>query len=297
MIPNNNLKAILWMLVHMFTAAFMCASYRILGTQIDRLVLAFFLNASGFIFILPFAVYKNREIRQSTSWASYILRASLTVSAQLLLVYAYNNMEFAQVSAITLLYPLLCSFASCIVLREKIGASKATALVTGFIGAIIIINPNHYTFNYYSLYVILATFLWVLYDLATARYGKRESIVTQSFFIMFFITLFSGLLAAYRNFTDIPGPFWEKIHYFGLIAFVYFVSGIGAIMYTNELSLVMPFYFLVLIVSTAIGYYGFSESISFRVSFGATIILCGTSYIACCEYKNKKYKRNQRKQN
>ncbi|KYH12260.1 DMT family transporter [Neorickettsia sp. 179522] len=296
MIPNNNLKAILWMLVHMFTAALMCASYRILGTQMDRLVLAFFLNASGFIFIIPFAVYKNREIRRSTLWKSYMLRASLTVSAQLLLIYAYNNMEFAQVSAITLLYPLLCSFASCIILHEKIGVSKATSLVIAFIGAIIIVNPDYYSFNYYSLFAILATSLWVLYDLATAKYGKTESIVTQSFFIMFFITLFSGLLAAYRDFTSIPELFWEDVHYFGLVAFVYFVSGIGAIMYTNELGLVMPFYFLVLIVSTAIGYYGFSESISFKTSFGATTILCSTIYIAYCEYKNKG-KRNLKKQN
>lgn len=273
----------------------MCASYRILGAQIDKVVVAFFLNAVGFVFILPVAIWKSKEIRQSTFWKLYMLRASLTVSAQILLVYAYNNMEFAQVSAITLLYPLLCSAASCIVFRERIGIKRISALMMGFIGAMIIINPNYHSFNYYSLYVILATILWVVYDLSTVKWGKSESIVTQSFFIMFFIMLFSAVPAAYKDFSHIPQLFWKNIHYFGLIVSVYFVSGIGAIVYTNELSVVMPFYFLVLIVSTAIGYYGFSEDISPYTLIGATIILGSTSYIAYREHQSKKLEEKQKR--
>ncbi|AHX11044.1 eamA-like transporter family protein [Neorickettsia helminthoeca str. Oregon] len=260
----------------------------------DRAVVAFYLNVIGFIFLIPFALWKRKELAQSTLWRIYMLRALLTASSQILLVYAYNNMEFAQVSAITLLYPLMCSAASCMIFREKVGIRRASALVTGFIGAVIIINPSYHAFNHYSLYVILVTFLWVAYDLATSKWGKTESLITQSFFVMLFVTLFSALPASFKDFTNVSPLFWENFHYFGLIVVFYFVSGIAAIMHANELSVVMPFYFLVLVVSTAIGYYVFSESVSLSTSFGATIILGSTSYIAYREYQIKKSMEKQK---
>jgi drug/metabolite transporter (DMT)-like permease len=267
--------------------------FRLLGKTLDELQISFFVNFAGLVSILPFVVYNYKHIFKSYFWPLHLIRSICTVSSNILLIYAYNNMKFAQVSAITLTYPLFSTLGAAIFLGEKIGLTRVLALIIGFIGSLIIINPNYNEFNYYSILALLAMCLWVTFDMLTRKFPNTESVLTQSFYTLLFITVIAIIPASLTNFSNIELGLLTEIPYLGVIVLLYIMSGFVAIICTEGIAVVMPFYFLVLVISSAIGYYIFHESLALSTIIGALIILVSTTYIACREYKIKKLQEMQ----
>lgn len=289
---HNNLKAISWMLIHVITAALLSMHYRILGDKLDELQISFFTNITGLIFILPIATYHFKSI--SYFWRLHLVRSFCTVLANLLLIYAYNNMPFAQVSAITLTYPLFSTLVASIFLGEKIGISRVVALLAGFAGALVIINPNYNDFNYYAILVLLAMCLWIAFDVLTRTFPNNESVLTQSFYALIFTTAISLIPVSLTDFSAFKPELVSDLPILGLVVALYIMSGFFAIISPEAIAVVMPFYFLVLVMSIAIGYYVFDEALSLSTVVGSLIILSSTTYIALREYRVKKIQSMQK---
>ena len=282
------------MLVHITTAALMAMSYRILDTQIHRLHVSFILNISALIVMMPWILLKFKKIFKTEFWYIHLARAACTVIGQLILIYVYNNMNFAQVSAITLTYPLLCTLGAAIFLQEKIGLYRVIALVIGFIGALIIVNPNYNDFSFYSVYAFVAMFFWVGFDLLTKRHGISEPMVTQVLYTILFMFLLSVFPAALTKAPKLSFELFKIMPLLGILMFFYILSGIATIIESEGVSLVLPLYFLVLIISSSIGYFVFKETIARSTLIGSLIIFSSASYVAYKEYRTKKLEKMQR---
>lgn len=285
---SNNLKAIVWMVIHIILSALLNMGYRLLNDSLSKIHIAFLINAFTFLTILPWAFYtykKDKQIFKSSYWTIHLFRSGLSVSSQVLLIYAFTNMEFAQVSAITLLYPLLGTLGGAIFFKEKLGAHHNTALLVGFIGALIIINPSYSGFNLYSLLVIIAMILWVGIDLLVRRIRHNEKVSTQIFYTLMFLCVVSAIPATFSGLPSLRLMLDYKFLLLGILFVFYMLSGFIAIIETESIGIVMPFYFLVLILAIIIGYFVFNESIKISTVIGSVLILASTSYIAYKEAK------------
>ena len=284
---TKNITGIMWMLIHVIAATTLSIYYRILSESFDKLHISFFCNFSALIIILPLLIRRKARLIKSCFLALHALRGAFSVLAQVILIFAYNNNPFAQVSAITLSYPLFGTLGAVIFLKEKIGIHRSIALIIGFIGATITVDANPYDFNKYSIITIISMILWVSFDIITNKIGDKESIWEQALLILLFVGLFSILPAAM-----VPLPKNISLNHImlfvllGLIVIVYTMSAILAVA-KAEINIVLPCYFTILPVSTLVSYFVFNEQIKIRIIIGSALIITSATYIAYREYRAK----------
>ncbi len=201
-------------------------------------------------------------------------------------------MPFAQVAAINIIYPLSATTAAVIFLRERVDVHHIFALIVGFIGAIVIVNPNIHDFNYYSLFAINAVMFWTISDLITAIITNKESGCNQLLLVLFFMGLFAILLLG--SFFTITGNSFPEIksHYWVLFCIIGVIAAFHRLCITlavvkSELNIVAPFYFAIFPVASLVAYFVFSEMVKIRTVIGASMIIVSMIYISFREYKAK----------
>lgn len=284
---TKNIIGIIWMLIHVVCSVVLSIYYRILSEYFHPLQISFFYNFSAFLIILPIILKKRKQLIKSCFVLAHAYRAASYVAAQLILIFVYHNMPFAQVSAITITYPLFTTVFAVLFLREKIGIHRLIALIIGFIGAVIIIHPDPYDFNKYSLLAITAVIMWATFDMITNKIGDKENMLIQLLYVIFFMGLFSIF-----PMVLVPLPTSISLHHlilfglFGVIIIIYMFSAVLAVAQA-EINIVSPFFFCALILSSMVGYFIFNEQLKVRTIIGAIIILASIIYIAYREYRAK----------
>ena len=274
------------MLIHVACAVILSAYYRIFSESFHLLQISFFSNFPALIIASPFILWKITKLIKSPFLLAHAYRAVAYTIAQTLLVFAYNNMPFTQVSAITITYPLFVTLSAVVALKEKIGMQRSIALIIGFIGAIIIIQPTTTcNFNTYSAYALSAVILWASFDITTNKIGNKENAWDQFLQLLFFMGLFSILPAI---FVPLP-PTIDLNHLLmfaliGLLVIVYMLSATLAVSRT-QINVIAPFYFTILPLASLVAYILFDEHISIKSVIGATIIISSTLYVAYKEYR------------
>ncbi len=106
---------------------------------------------------------------------AHLIRGASQTCSQSLLLLAFSLMPLASATAINFSSPLFATLASAIFLKEAIGVARATALVVGFVGVLIVTSPGAETFQIGALFALVNA---VLFGTVTA--GVRGMTATES---------------------------------------------------------------------------------------------------------------------
>ncbi|HEX6956563.1 MAG TPA: DMT family transporter [Ferrovibrio sp.] len=106
------------------------------------------------------------QIRHATNRA-VITRSAIDVIATLLYLLALFHMQIGNVTAINMATPLAMTAAAAAFLRAPVGWRRWSAVVVGFIGVLLIVQPRAEGFNFHSLSAIAAVVFIVARDLTT----------------------------------------------------------------------------------------------------------------------------------
>ena len=284
---TKNIPGIIWMIVHVICAAAISSFSRILYESFHPFHISLFYNFTALIIALPFIIKARQQLIKSCFIAAHALRGALYTIAQLVFIFVYNHMPFAQVAAITMAYPLFATIFAVIFLKERIGLHRIIALVIGFTGASIIINPASSDFNMYSMFAIMGIVMWAVFDMVTNKIGSKESIGIQLMHLLIFIGTFAILPASTIPFPTISLYYLPLFVLMGLIIIIYMLSAVLAFA-EAEINIVSMFYFTTLPISSLVGYIIFDESVKLRTVIGSCIIFFSFIYIAYREYRAKK---------
>lgn len=66
------------------------------------------------------------------------------------------SLPLAQIEAIRFSGPLMITFLSVVMLGEKVGPRRWVALVIGFMGVLLIVQPGSASFNLGSVFVLIS---------------------------------------------------------------------------------------------------------------------------------------------
>ena len=91
-------------------------------------------------------------------------------------------LPLAEIAAIKFSSPLMITLLSVILLREKVRLQRWLALIVGFIGVLIIIQPGSASFNIGSIFVLLSVLTYVFAVLITRRLQTTDSSATMSYY-------------------------------------------------------------------------------------------------------------------
>jgi drug/metabolite transporter (DMT)-like permease len=195
------------------------------------------------------------------------LRGVLHASASLMFFAAVKYMPLADVFAIYFVEPFMLTMMSALFLGDRVGWKRWTAIVVGFGGAMIVIQPSFEIFGWTSLLPVACAFLYTLYLFLNRAIGDADSPLVMQTMSGIAGTLFMGaaLLAG-----DALGDkdFAVSLPQSGLaLALLVLLGSISGYMHLlivrafrlAPLSLLAPFQYFEIISATILGYALFSD--------------------------------------
>ncbi len=199
-------------------------------------------------------------------------------------------------TALFFVTPFLITIFAHFFLKEKIGIRRWSAVVVGFIGVYITLNPDFNNFNYLSLLPILCAFCYSLSMIIIKKTSDKDSVYTQTFTFylgaIIFSTIFYFLIGdGQYNTSDHPASQFIFREWFvdlessilfmvatGLTATVAFLLLFTAYRIASP-AVVSPFEYSILLWSPLIGWIYFNEIPSLNTVIGILIIVSSGIYI------------------
>ncbi len=243
--------------------------------------------------ILPYL--KPLGIRQSLrtqQFGWHLLRVFLAgIGIQLWLwALAYPG-PIWQGIALLMTSPLFATIGSGLWLREKVGMARWVATLTGFIGAMIILEPWADDFKLASLLPVGAAFFWASYSLMVKKLSSHDSPSTMVVYLLLLITPFNLLLAL----PDWQMPNGQTVWLLLIGAGVMTALAQWAIAKAYAVaaaSFVPPFDHAKLPLNVLAGWLVFGWVPPGRLWLGAAIIVLSVAFITQWETKKSRRERN-----
>jgi drug/metabolite transporter (DMT)-like permease len=243
--------------------------------------IVFLRNVAGLLFILPWFMKIGFSNLKTKRIGLFFGRSVFTITSMITWFYAVSVMPLADAVALNFTAPIFGTILAIFVLREVVGIRRGTAVIVGFMGAMIILRPGLSDMSLGSYAAILsavtmagaATFVKIL-----SRTESTTAIVAWTQIIVLPVS-FLPVLFVWET------PTIEQLSY--VLAIGLFAT-LGHLSFTKaysiaDASVVMPFDFFRLIFSALIGFIFFMQEPDVFTYIGAAIIFASSIYIAIRE--------------
>ena len=231
---------------------------------------------------------KNGILKVISTKQPYIqfTRGLLLISAILIGVYSFTTLGLVQTHSILSFFPLIVVAFSGPILKEKIGIQRWLAVLFGFLGVLIILDPVNFIINFDAILPILGAFVLGFYTILTRKVSKDDTSETS-----FFWVAIVGCIV-----MSIVGPFyWEPILFkdWGWMTLLCVLSTAGHFLlikaYENaEASVLQPFTYFQLFFASIIGIMIFNDIITLSIFIGGSIVVGSGVFAAWRNHINNK---------
>jgi drug/metabolite transporter (DMT)-like permease len=258
--------------------AVMDALVKWLGPSYPTIEIFFFRSLFAFIPIAFFLLRSGSLAQLRTAHPlGHAVRALTGLASLSLFFYAYTHMPLANVIAISFAAPLLVTALSVPLLGERVGWRRWSAVLIGFLGVVIMVQPDSGAFDQIAVLALSATILYALVMVFIRKLSRTETSTAIVFYYALTSTLISG---AFMPFVwvmpDLEG--WVLLILVGLI------GGLAQIAMTNafrlaDVSIVAPFDYMHIIWAALLGYFIWGEVPSNSIWIGVAIVMASGIYI------------------
>ncbi|WP_242650610.1 DMT family transporter [Cognatiyoonia koreensis] len=225
-----------------------------------------------FLTILCAALGQLRLGFSRMDWWLIALRGLCEIAVAYLFITALFNMPIANVSAILQALPLTVSLAAALFFGEALGWRRLTAILIGFVGVVMIVQPGGEGFNIYALWVLAAVIGVTVRDLAARRMSRAVPSVMAALIAAVMVTVAAGVASAFIAWSPVTGASGIKVlaaAFFIIGGYVFSVSA----MRIGDVSAVAPFRYTSLLVALVIGVVVFGELPNTIALVGAAIVV------------------------
>jgi drug/metabolite transporter (DMT)-like permease len=220
------------------------------------------------MFILPMtglAVFHTRRP------GAHVIRGVSQTCSQSLLLLAFSLMPLASATAINFSSPLFATLASAIFLKEAVGPARATALIVGFLGVLIVTSPGAETFQIGALFALANA---VLFGTVTA--GVRGMTATESAatLTMYQLTMLSCAYALMLPFGFVVPTWGDAL----LMTANGMGNGLAQYWWTRAIHMaptaaVVPFNYLSLVWAVILGFAVWGDVPTLSLLIGSAIVV------------------------
>ncbi|MDB4145280.1 DMT family transporter [Amylibacter sp.] len=196
-----------------------------------------------------FKIIPNRLDHKLIIW-----RTLAEIFATITFLTALFYLPIANITALLQALPLTVTLAASWFLGEKIGWRRGVAILIGFIGVLLIIQPGTDEFNVYSILGIFCVIFVTIRDLVVRKFSAKISTLYVAFITAAAIALVGGFLTfTYEGW--IPMKLNEVILLFiaSTLIFVGYFFAISA-MRSGQVGFVSPFRYTIMIWAIILGY-------------------------------------------
>ncbi|TPW29368.1 DMT family transporter [Pararhizobium mangrovi] len=231
--------------------------------------ISFYRFALQFLFTAPLVVLVGGipALRPKRPWLN-LFRGGIIGVASLCFFTALKYMPVADTIAIFFVEPFILTALSALILREKVGWRRWAAIVIGFVGALIVINPSFARFGGVALLPLGTAALMAVYLLMNRALGRVDTPLVMQYVAGFggsllvgVVLLLATLVGGTENFAmSLPGGSfeWSILLVMGCIASFGHVLVVKAFQLA-PVSLLAPFQYVEIVSAAIVGYLLFDD--------------------------------------
>ncbi len=222
----------------------------------------------------------------------HALRALFNLATMLLFYYALELLPLADTIAIAFAGPLFMTALSVVLLKERVGPRRWTAVIVGLLGVLLILQPSGAGFTLGAFYALAAAFLYALTLITSRQLSTTEPSHTILFYYSIGVLVMTGAAGLLGQTGVMPSWKWAPLHLGDLWIFaVVGISGSFGQFFLNqafrygEVSMLAPIEYTALFWGILYGIILWGDVPSWMVLGGAAIIAGSSLYIAHREAK------------
>ena len=295
---TNNTRGIILIIIAMTFFAMQDALIKFIFEKAALYEIFFGRYLIAAILLYGYIKFKNQIVSLKTYYPVLtILRVILHFVAFSAFFISLTYMPLATANALFFSSPFFVSIFAKLFLKEFIGIRRWLAILVGFIGVYIVLNPTFSDFQYKNLLPVFCAFCYAASMTITKYTSDKDNINTQLFYfyviaILLCIVLYFFMGNGQFNNSDFDPTTqfifrewfsnfeytWKFLLFFGFAASIAFLCIFSAYIVASP-SLVSLFEYSLIIMSMIPGYFLFNEIPSNRTFLGVLIIISAGIYI------------------
>ncbi len=247
------------------------------------------------LFFLPYLILLSpwiggirASLRTEKLWL-HILRALLGFCIFLLNINAFQKLGLSLSYTLIFAAPFFATIMSALFLKDRVHTHRWTAVITGFAGVLIVLQPWQAEIKMAAIGLIISALLISITHLIARKIGEDEPLMAFSLFSTVIGVYVFGILTFWDGAARIPqGSEW---FYMAMIPTFH----VGGALLTSrafsmtETALVAPFHYVQLLWGTAFGILIFSTVPDIWTGIGALIIVFSGIYLIHREHVRHKF--------
>jgi drug/metabolite transporter (DMT)-like permease len=226
--------------------------------------------------------------RKNLTWTEQpklqLIRGLLLFCANILFFYSISIISLAKALTLAFISPLIVTALSPILLGEKVGFRRWAAVITGFIGSLIVIRPGFLEINLASMAALGTGVLYGFYLIVTRKLHNSDSPLLT--------LLLTGIVGVIIGSMIVPTVWvqptiteWYMMFAIGFFASIGHLFLILSLKYADA-SKLAPFGYFEILTNIIIGYFFFNHFPDYWHFLGLFIIISSGIYIFRREIQN-----------
>ena len=294
---NNNSKGIILILIGMLIFSIQDSIMKYIYNSTSLYEVYIIRTLVSFLIIIIFLKFLKKPIVFKTHYPF------LTFCRITLFFFGFSSfyvsltiMPLAMATALFFVSPFLITIFAKIFLKDQVGPRRWLAVIVGFFGVYIILNPNFDNFNYLNLTPILCAFCYALSMIIIKKTSDKDDVYQQMFQFYIGALIISGIFYLFigdgqYNTIDNPAAQFIFREWFSNLEFslIYMIvlgfTAAAAFLFVFSAyriaspAAVSPFEYSILIWSSLSGWLFFDEVPGLRTILGMFLIVAGGIYI------------------
>ncbi len=245
---------------------------------LDAFLITFFRNVFAASLFLPWLLRQGRAGLRTGRPGLHLLRAAFMVASTTAVFVGFALVPLAEATAITFTAPLFTTLLAAFYLRERVGPRRWAALAIGFSGVLVMLRPGEDAFQAAALILLFAALTFAAVSVIGKRLAAEDSPEM--------ITAYLGLAAIPISLLPALAVWqWPDPAQFAWLVLLGVVAsanmyGFARAFRLGDASQAMPYDFLRLPATAALGWLVFAQVADLWTWLGGGVIFSAAVYIS-----------------
>lgn len=289
-LAQNNLSGALWVFSGGFFIILMGTTAKIIDDNISLWQIIFVRQATMLLYLTPMFLREGRDSFKTEVLGLHLSRALFAAIALIGGLYAVRHLSLADATVIGFSKVMFATLAAWLFFGEKVGIRRTLAIAVGFVGVMVVLNPDGDAFNIHGLIALAGAAGGGFVVNVLRQLAQRESTQRMILFQAVLIGLMVAPLAisSWQWASPLQWALMLLVGAFSLGSQHCNITGYRL----GETSFVVPMDYFRLLPAAAIGYLLFAEVPGWQSLLGAALIITASLYTTWREIQLKKQQKH-----
>ena len=302
----DNTKAIILILLGMTVFAIQDTVIKLISGDVNLYLIYFIRCIVGLIVIITYLKLKKIPIIIKTFYPKLTILRTIAFFLGFSLYY-FSLSKLSLALAVTLFFvsPFCVSIFSMIIIKEKVGARRWSAIIVGFIGVFLVMDPNFQDFNIYTICPVLCAICYAFTVVIQKKTSDKDSVFSQILHIYLSAMIFAILIRFTLSNIDFDQATIQSYDYIlrewkinSFLLFFYlitigFTGVIGFLCLFNAYNIgspsaIAPFEYIIILWAILISWFIWGDTLEPKAYLGLTFIIIAGIYTFIRESKLNK---------